>query len=103
VHGVDLTVDDTGKEWDISAYLDCGINGIPNVWWLRVRRDPDRRWLIERYVEIYPEGEEERTTTTFEPVALTDSLSLPGSLPELARELLAVPPPSVQATGPQAS
>ena len=100
--GVDLTID-ADQEWKVSAWLDCKIDDVPNVWRLVIERDAQRSWQIERSVEIHPEGEEERTTTRFDPVRIDDARTFAGSLGDLARQLLAVPPPSVTPARPPSS
>ena len=89
--------------WKVSAGLTAGSTAYLTSGGSRLAVYAERNWLVERYVEVYPEGEDERTTATFEPLTIGDAHTLAESLPDLARQLLAIPRPSVRPTAPQAS
>ena len=95
-YGLDVgCFDDDGVS--ITAYLECTIDDVSNVWWLRAERKGDAAWEIARWVEVCWPDADEQVLRRFAPVVCASSDVLANTLAAAAKELLAIPPPSVVA------
>jgi hypothetical protein len=79
----------------LSGFVEIKISGVANVWWIRVFRVRDSGWRVGRFVEVYPEVGDEYVAHELDEAPFNNSKELAAHLVSLARELLAIPPPSL--------